>query len=87
MAKLDRLHLGNADVNQSARASMEVINALQNHRPEYQMAGLTAAFLFLCEHLQVRPTEAFSYIQKIMNHADGRRPEFKAVKMYLENEL
>lgn len=87
MPKLDRLHLGNADVNESARAAMGVINALQHFRPEYQMAGLTASFLLLCDELQVRPAEAFSYVQKIMNHADGRRPEFRAVKMYLENEL
>lgn len=84
---LDRDALNNADVGDVANCAMAIINATQDMRPQNQVTGLAAAFLLVCERFGVSAQDAFAVISNIMNHADGRRPEFAAVKQFMEEEL
>lgn len=82
---LDRFN--NMNVRKAAQASMHIINAIQQMPPEEQVAGMASTFLLLADHNRMTPQEMFAVVANIMNHADGRRPEFAAVAQYMENEL
>lgn len=80
--------LNNASAQRSAIAAMNVIDRLQHFEAGEQVIGAAATFLLLCEHYGVPAQDAFTVTKNAMNHADGRQiPEFRAVKMYVENEL
>jgi len=83
----NRDQLGNADVHETAVAAMSVIDTLQKHNKGVQIAAICAAFKLLSERCNVPLSDAMTITNNIMNHADGRRPEFKAVEAYLKNEL
>ena len=70
-----------------ARGSMSLIDAMQDMQPDVQIASLAAVFLLAAEHWSVKPQDAFRVATNAMNHADGRRPEFKGVAAYMESEL
>lgn len=84
---LDRDNLNATNLRGACRASMAVIDVLQNHPPHEQVAGLGACFVLLAEHHAVPLQDAMVAIQNMMKDADGRRPEFKAVGDYLRHEL
>lgn len=84
--KLDLDRLGNIPVREAARATMAVIDRLQDLTPEQQMAGITACFTLACEHYGINPQDMFTYSNNIMHHADGRRPEFQAVRQFMKGE-
>jgi len=84
---MNRDKLTSINVRKAANASMVVIDALQKLPPEEQVAGMASAFLLLADHINLTPQEMFSVTTSIMNHADGRRPEFAAVAQYMEMEL
>ena len=77
----------NTNVRHAANASVAVIDRLQAFNAHEQVAGLGAVFLMMAEHHGISAQDAFSVITNIMNDAEGRRAEFAAVKMYMENEL
>lgn len=79
--------LTNIPTRQAANATMSIIDCVQRLQPEERPVALAASFLLLAERLDVPAQDLFTYSTNIMNHADGRRPEFKAVADYLENEL
>ena len=79
--------LNNADVQTVARGAMAVVDTLQSMQPHVQIAALSACYLLLCERQGQNPTTAFSVLTNLMNYADSRRPEFRAVAMYMEHEL
>ena len=85
--KLDRLAITNMPVRQASVASMKIIDAIQSLRPHEQVAGMAATFLLLAEHLGMTPQDIFAITTNIMNHAEGRRPEFAAVAQYMAEEL
>ena len=81
----DRLvNASGADV---AQTIMTIADRVQTHKPEARVLGSAAFFLMTCEHLGVVPQDAFTAITNLMHHKDGQKPEFKAVRMYVENEL
>ena len=82
---VDRLN--NLAVLDGAMAAMEVVNALQRHSPEARVVGAAAVFRLLAEHLRLDVQGAMSATSNLMNHADGRRPEFAAVSEYISKEL
>ena len=79
--------LSNMKVRKAANAAMVVIDALQKLPAEEQIAGLSAAFLLLADRVNMTPQDMFSFTTSIMNHAEGRRPEFAAVAQYMDMEL
>lgn len=76
-----------ADHTHVARATMALVNANQDEPPHVQMHAATALFLLACERFGVRPTDAFEKANNLMNHAEGPRPEFRAIRQYMENEF
>jgi hypothetical protein len=87
--KIDMDRINNADLTVSAVAAFDVANALQHHHQfkAEQAVGCCAAFITLAESMKVNPAELFRAATNLMNHADGRRPEFDALRMYFENEV
>jgi hypothetical protein len=69
------------------RASMTVIDAVQDLHPKDQVLGMAATFLLLCDRYNVMPQDIFTISQNVMNGVDGKRPEFRAVKSYLAGEV
>lgn len=84
---LNRDVLGSIPSPQVANAAMTVIDRLQDFTPEAQMLGLAAAFQLLADHNKVSAPELFAFSDRIVNGVSGYRPEFRAVAMYMENEL
>ena len=80
-------HLNMAPVGEVARGTMSLVNVLQNMPAHIQVASVTSLFLLLSEFRQVKPQDAFQVASNIMNHADGRRPEFVAARAYMDGEL
>lgn len=77
----------NADMVAVARATMNLVIANQELQPHVQMHAATALFLLACERWGITPQVAISPATNLMNHAEGPRPEFRAVRQYMENEL
>lgn len=84
---MTRDNLSNIKVRKAANAAMLVIDTMQKLPQEEQIAGLSAAFLLLADRVKMSPQDMFSFTTSIMNHADGRRPEFAAVAQYMDMEL
>jgi hypothetical protein len=85
---LNRDRLMNLPVKAGATAAMQVIDALQKgHSPEAQVLGAAAVFVLLSERFGVSMQDVMGAIKKLMNHAEGRRPEFAAVAEYLAKEV
>lgn len=85
--KIDKDLLANCDRAAGGRAAMEVVTALQKHDPHVQVVGLAAAFKLLTEETKLHVGDVLTYTGNLMNDAEGRRPEFKAVSEYIKNEL
>lgn len=84
---IDRDKLHNQSVTDAGRAAMQVITSLQDHRPEAQIVGACAAFLLLAEASGIPAQDLFSATKNIINGADGKRPEFAALSMYIQHEV
>lgn len=79
--------LSNIDAGQAANASMHVLDSMQSMPVHLQIFALTACFQLMTERFDVRAFDAFTIANNVMKGVDGRRTEFKAIQMYLENEL
>ncbi len=80
--------VSNAPSGDVANAAMAVVDALQvRFKAEVQMLGLTAAFLLLAKRNKQNPNDLFETINNVMNGVEGRRPEFRAVEMYIDKEM
>lgn len=79
--------LNHAPVLDTCRGAMAVINAIQDLPQGVQEAAITAAFVLMCEVKGLRPTDLFTVSGNIINHAEGKRPEFAAVSQYIREEL
>lgn len=79
----------NAPVRRSANAAMAVVDALQRgFQPAEQLHGAAAAFLIIADHWGIPAQDLFSATKNLMNDGDAKlRPEFKAVAMYVKEEL
>lgn len=79
--------MNQASVKESAGSTMRVIDALQDLPPHMQIIALVATFKLMIERYGVNAQDAFTVADNIMNHAQGRRVEFDAVRDYLANEV
>ena len=84
---LNRDLMNMADVRASATSSMRVIDAIQDLPPELQVIAIVSTFRLLSEHYKINIADALAVSDNIMNHAQGRRVEFEAIRDYLEGEL
>ncbi|MGH0299334.1 MULTISPECIES: hypothetical protein [Sinorhizobium] len=87
MRRLNRDTLNMAAPVNVARASLTVLDRLQDFEPEIQIMGAAAVFLELAEHLGIPPQEAFAATKNLINGDDGKRVEFRAIAAYLQGEL
>lgn len=85
--KFNRDLMAMAPVKESATSTMRVIDAAQDLPPHLQVIGITATFKLMLERYGISPQDAFTLTDNIMNHAQGRRVEFDAVRAYMENEV
>ena len=84
---MNRDLFASANLRDVAVASMALVDTIQDMQPHVAMASLTATFLLLADHWKMDQKDAFQLVSNLMNHADGRRAEYKAVAAYMENEL
>lgn len=84
---LNRDSLNMVPVKTAATATVRVIDAIQTLPPHVQVIAIVAAFKLLIERYGVEAQDAFTVADNVMNHAQGRRAEFDAVRAYLANEV
>lgn len=70
-----------------ARAAMATLSGLQDFRPEHQIMGAAAVFLELADYLGIPAQEAFTATKNLINGDQGKRPEFLAIRDYMDGEL
>lgn len=87
MSAFNRDLMNMAGVKESATATMRVIDAAQDLPPHLQLIAITATFQLMIDRFGVPAQDAFTVADNIMHSAQGKRPEFAAVRMYLENEV
>lgn len=85
MTPIDRDLFHSQPARDAARAAAQVLDALQNHKPEAQAAGLAAAFMAICRRFSLHEGTAFEAVARMINDADA--PEFRALKQYMDEEL
>lgn len=85
---IDRDKLNSASLLGTGRAAMNVIEAVQQRRPEEQVVAIAHAFLGICRHHGVAPQDAVLVATNMANHAKKtQRPELEAVHEYIKGEL
>lgn len=84
---LNRDLMAMVPVKAAANASMGVIDRTQDYPPHLQIIAIASAFKLLTERFDVSGQDAFALVDNIMNHAEGRRVEFDAIRQYLANEV
>lgn len=84
---LNRDMMNMIPVKEAATSTMRIIDAAQDLPPHLQVVSIVATFKLLIERYGVDPQDAFTVADNVMNHAQGRRVEFDAVRAYLENEV
>lgn len=80
--------MGGVPLKEAARATMSVADALQ-HSPlkGARLMGLTCAFLITAESAGLPVPDLMGMARNCMNHGEGRRPEFRAVDDFINNEI
>ena len=85
--RFDHDVLNMVPARKTSHNTLGVINAVQDHSPEEQVAAIAATFLLMCEHYDIEPRQALTVSSRIINHSEGKYPEFAGVRDYMENEL
>lgn len=76
-----------AKLRESASASFALLDVNQDEPAHIQLHAAAAYFLLLCDHHKLSPQDVFTATKNLMNHAEGPRPEFRAIRAYMENEF
>jgi len=84
---MDRDQFTNANLRSVSKASMAALSQIQDHPKGVQPAAIAAMFLAYSEASGVPAQDLMTVTQNMISHADGRRPEFKALVRYVEGEL
>lgn len=84
--EFSRDRLTNADHGAVASGVMRIVDAFQNERKEVQVAASGILFHLVCERYGLSPRDAHTVISNIMEHSAGRRKEYTAARMYMQNE-
>jgi hypothetical protein len=79
--------LNNASLRDACRGVFKVIDALQDDRPETQVAALLVCADLACKRYTVRLADVMPAVSNLMRDADYRlRPEVKGCAAYMTNE-
>lgn len=85
---MNRDALVNAPSEAAAQVAMQLVDRLQDHKPALQCAGIAAVFLAACRVHRVDPKDVLSTATNMLaDTIHGERPEFRALRLYAENEL
>lgn len=84
---MNRDLMNNADPQAVATATMAVLDRLQHQQPHIQQMAAAALFVLLAERRGVEPQDVMTATKNLMIGSEGKRAEFLAVALYLENEL
>lgn len=80
--------IGNTPLVSAARCAMSALDAIQTEPDKgAQFLGLAAAFLLAAEVSGLSIPDLMGYARNVINHAEGRRPEFEAVAAYAACEM
>ena len=72
----------------AAQTTIAALNAIQDRRPECQVAGLAAAFLLVCEKYGMPAQDAFTATRNMMHGHKARGGyEFDAAQSYLSDDV
>jgi hypothetical protein len=71
----------------AAERTFSVIDHIQQWKAHEQVVALAATFLLLCETQRINPREALATAERIITHAEGKLPEFTAIRQYLKEEI
>lgn len=80
--------MGNVPLKEAATATMSIADAIQ-HSPlkGARLMGLTCAFLIAAESAGLPVPDLMGMARNCMNDGEGRRPEFRAVDDFINNEI
>ena len=84
---MNRDLMNNANPAAVATAVMVVIDKLQHEQPHVQQMAAAALFVLLAERWGMEPQDVMTATKNLMIGSEGKRAEFEAVALYLENEL
>ena len=88
MKKFDRDLMNGADMRQVCRASMHIIDTMQNYTPEVQQLALAATTRMLSEHRNLNINDMFVVLGNMMAEAQAKgKAEFRAVRRYIKEEI
>ena len=79
--------MNNARPADVATAVMSVVDRLQHVQPHVQAMAAAALFVLLAERWGVEPQDVMTATKNLLIGSEGKRAEFEAVALYLENEL
>jgi hypothetical protein len=87
---IDRIKFSNPVASDVADAAFVLINATQSLSVELQVAGLSMAFVKMCRHLGVDPSDAFTLSDNILSdksHGIVAAKKLGALTDYITNEI
>ena len=90
MATFDKIKFNNTAAADTADCAFVLINSVQQLSSELQVAGLSMAFISMCRHLDVDPSDAYTYSNNIMNdpgHGIEAAKKLGALNDYITNEI
>ena len=80
--------MGNANVKETAKVCMSVINAIQDCPYKGSMlSGLTSAFVLLSEYVNIPISDMIVYSKNAMTDGQDRLPQFKACQEFIKHEI
>lgn len=85
MIDIDRIN--NIDAETVAATTLKVIDRVQDDRKELQVVSLAAAFSVFCRRHRADPAEVFRAASNVLASKFRENPSFRALDLYVENEL
>lgn len=72
-----------------AKTSFDIINAVQSQPKAVQVQALSSLFLLMCDVFETDVRRTLEQVDRMMKDVDKQewRPEFKAIRTYIEKEL
>ena len=90
MASFDKIKFNNSGAADTADTAFVIINAVQQLSSELQVAGLSMAFMAMCRHLSVDPSDAYNISNRIVadkSHGIEAAKKLGALNEYIINEI
>lgn len=91
--RLNHDGLVNAASKEVANVTFNLLDALQNRPPHIQTAAVAAMFILITEHYRAKPQDVMVAVKNMLardaegDGGDGREEWFRAVRLYIKNEL